>query len=85
VLFSWYAANFGNFNETYGSLGVVIGFMTWLWISAMVILLGAEINAAMEHQTMRDTTTGSPKPVGTLGSANGRYHRCNARPDDVTT
>jgi len=51
----------------------------------MVILLGAEIDAAMEHQTMRDTTTGSPKPVGTLGSANGRYHRCNARPDDVTT
>jgi membrane protein len=53
ALFSWYAANFGNFNETYGSLGAVIGFMTWLWISAMVILLGAEIDAAMEHQTVR--------------------------------
>ena len=39
-----------------------------VWISAMVILLGAEINAAMEHQTMRDTTTGSPKPVGTSGA-----------------
>ena len=39
-LFSWYAANFGKFNETYGSLGAVIGFMTWLWISAIVILLG---------------------------------------------
>jgi membrane protein len=49
ALFSWYAANFGNFNETYGSLGAVIGFMTWLWISAIVILLGAEIDAAMER------------------------------------
>jgi membrane protein len=38
ALFSWYAASFGKFNETYGSLGVVIGFMTWLWISALILL-----------------------------------------------
>ena len=68
VLFSWYAANFGTFNETYGSLGAAIGFMTWLWISAIVILLGAELNAEMEHQTARDTTTGSPKPIGLRGA-----------------
>lgn len=67
-LFSWYAASFGNFNETYGSLGAVIGFMTWLWISAIVILLGAEIDAEMEHQTERDTTTGAPKPMGMRGA-----------------
>jgi membrane protein len=67
-LFSWYAANFGKFNETYGSLGAVIGFMTWLWISAIAILLGAEIDAEMEHQTARDTTTGSPKPLGARGA-----------------
>src|SRR4051794_19739472 len=79
-LFSWYAANFGKFNETYGSLGAVIGFMTWLWISAIVILLGAEIDAEMEHQTARDTTTGAPQPLGvrgarmadTVGAAQGR-------------
>ena len=47
ALFSWYAANFGSFNATYGSLGAVIGFMTWLWLSAAVVLLGAEINAAI--------------------------------------
>jgi membrane protein len=52
-LFSWYAANFGTFNQTYGSLGAVIGFMTWLWISAIAILLGAELDAEMEHQTER--------------------------------
>lgn len=61
LLFSWYAANFGSFNETYGSLGAVIGFMTWLWISATAVLLGAEVDAEAEHQTARDTTeTGAP-------------------------
>jgi membrane protein len=68
ALFSWYAASFGKFNETYGSLGAVIGFMTWLWISAIVILIGAELDAEMEHQTARDTTTGSPKPMGARGA-----------------
>jgi len=68
ALFSWYAASFGNFNETYGSLGAVIGFMTWLWISAIVILLGAELDAEMEHQTVRDTTTGHSKPMGARGA-----------------
>jgi membrane protein len=67
-LFSWYAASFGNFNETYGSLGAVVGFMTWLWISAIVILLGAEIDAELEHQTAHDTTTGTPKPMGMRGA-----------------
>lgn len=69
ALFSWYAANFGKFNETYGSLGAAIGFMTWLWISAIVILLGAEFDAEMEHQTARDTTTGSEKSMGARGAS----------------
>jgi membrane protein len=68
AVFSWYASNFGNFNETYGSLGAVIGFMTWLWISAIVILLGAELDAEMEHQTARDTTIGAPAPIGMRGA-----------------
>jgi len=49
ILFSWYAANFGSYNKTYGSLGAVVGFMTWIWISSMVILGGAEIDAVMER------------------------------------
>jgi membrane protein len=68
VLFSWYTANFGSYNKTYGSLGAVIGFMTWMWISAIVVLIGAEIDAEMEHQTARDTTTGGPKPMGARGA-----------------
>jgi membrane protein len=67
-LFSWYAASFGKFNETYGSLGAIIGFMTWLWISATVILLGAQIDSEMEHQTAQDTTTGESKPIGARGA-----------------
>ena len=75
--FSWYVANFGNYNETYGSLGAVIGFMVWTWLSVSVVLLGGELNAEMEHQTARDTTTGAPMPMGmrqaemadTLGAA----------------
>jgi membrane protein len=68
MLFSWYAANFGSYNETYGSLGAVIGFMTWIWISSVVMLLGAEINAEMEHQTAKDTTTGPDRPMGARGA-----------------
>jgi membrane protein len=49
--FSWYVSNFGKYNETYGSLGAVIGFMTWIWISAMVILMGAELNAQIESRS----------------------------------
>ena len=63
-LFSWYVANFGSYNETYGSLGAAIGFMTWIWLSTTVVLLGAELNAEMEHQTARDTTVGGQKPLG---------------------
>jgi membrane protein len=68
MLFSWYVANFGSYNETYGSLGAVIGFMTWIWLSSIIVLLGAEINAEMEHQTAQDTTTGPPRPLGDRGA-----------------
>ncbi len=68
MLFSWYVASFGSYNETYGSLGAVIGFMTWIWISSTVVLLGAEINAEMEHQTAKDTTEGTHQPMGTRGA-----------------
>ena len=63
-LFSWYAASFGNFNRTYGTLGAVIGFMTWIWISAMVILIGAELDAELECQdpTLRKRATGGFVP-----------------------
>ena len=60
VLFSWYVANFGSFNKTYGSLGAIIGFMTWIWISITVVLLGAKLDAEMEHQTGPDAVRRPP-------------------------
>ena len=68
MLFSWYVANFGSYNETYGSLGAVIGFMTWMWLSSIIVLVGAEISAETEHQTARDTTEGPEKPLGRRGA-----------------
>jgi membrane protein len=66
--FSWYVANFGTYNETYGSLGAIIGFMVWMWISATIIIMGAELNSEIEHQTRRDSTTGRPLPMGARGA-----------------
>jgi membrane protein len=62
ALFSWYVASFGSYNKTYGSLGAVIGFMTWIWISIIVVLVGAKLNAEMEHQTVRESARGVKKP-----------------------
>ncbi len=66
--FSIYVANFGNFNETYGALGGVIILLTWLWVSAMIVLMGAELNSEAEHQTRRDTTTGEARARGERGA-----------------
>ena len=65
---SVYFGRFTDFNQTYGSLGAVIALMFWLYASAFVVLLGAEVNAQMELQTARDTTTGRPKPMGKRGA-----------------
>jgi membrane protein len=68
ALFTWYAASFGSYNKTYGSLGAIIGFMVWIWISTIVILLGAEIDAEVERRTVCDTTTDAPRPTGQRGA-----------------
>lgn len=68
ISFSWYVSSFGSYDRAYGALGAIIGFMTWIWLSATVILLGAELNAEMEHQTARDSTVGRPKPLGKRGA-----------------
>ena len=67
-LFSWYVANFSDDNATYGSLGATIGLMTWLWITATLIIVGAEVNSEIEHQTALDSTTGPSEPLGQRGA-----------------
>ena len=68
LAFSFYLSRFADYNATYGSLGAVIGLMMWLWISTLVILVGAELNSESEHQTARDSTVGPEKPLGARGA-----------------
>ncbi len=64
VAFAYYVQTFGSYNETFGSLAGVVIMLTWMWLSAFIILLGAELNAEMEAQTRRDTTQGRDLPMG---------------------
>ncbi len=66
--FSYYIENFADYNATYGTLGAVIGLMVWIWISVVILIVGAELNAELEHQTARDSTTGAPLPMGERGA-----------------
>lgn len=68
LLFSIYVANFGNYNETFGSIGAVVVLLLWFYISAFAVCVGAEINAELERQTYRDTTTGPSRPIGRRGA-----------------
>lgn len=76
VMFSWYVQNFGSYNRTYGSLGAVIGFMTWIWLSATIFLLGAELNAESGRRKIaRDPTTAEGIKGGAKGAALTRVLR----------
>ena len=68
VGFSYYVANFGNYNQVYGSIGAVIAMLIWLWISSFLVLLGASLNAQIELRTRPDSTVGDPKPLGKRGA-----------------
>ncbi len=68
LIFSWYINTFTHFGVTYGSLGAMIGFMLWVWFSVMLVLVGAELNAEIEHQTGQDTTIGPAAPIGQRGA-----------------
>ncbi|MBB4293062.1 membrane protein [Rhizobium leguminosarum] len=66
--FSFYLDHFANYNATYGTLGALIGFLVWIWLSVVILVIGAELNAELEHQTAKDTTTGPPLPMGARGA-----------------
>jgi membrane protein len=68
VLFSLYVSRLASYDTTYGSLGAVVVVLFWFYISAFVVLLGAELNAELELQTKRDTTTGPERPMGERGA-----------------
>ena len=68
ALFSLYVSRFADYNQSYGSLGAAVILLMWFYVSAFVVLLGAELNAEAEHQTIEDSTTGEIKPLGRRGA-----------------
>jgi membrane protein len=66
--FSYYLARFDDFEGTYGSLGAIVALLLWLFLTAFVVLLGAELDAEMERQTVKDTTVGPEEPMGQRGA-----------------
>lgn len=68
ALLSWYLATYANYDATYGSLGAAIGLMMWMWVSSIVVLSGAQLNAEIEHQTAKDSTVERDKPLGARGA-----------------
>lgn len=68
VAFSIYLENFSDFGASYGAMAAPIAFLLWVWLSIIVVLIGAEVNAEMEHQTAKDTTAGPEKPMGSRGA-----------------
>jgi membrane protein len=66
--FSAYVRNVAAYNQFYGALGGVAVLMIWFWLTAFIVLVGAELNAEVEHQTRRDSTVGPPKPMGRRGA-----------------
>jgi membrane protein len=67
-LFSLYVRNGASYGETYGAIGGVVVLLLWMWLTSLVVLVGAHLNAEMEHQTRRDTTRGRPRPMGERGA-----------------
>jgi membrane protein len=66
--FSFYLSRFAHYDRAYGPLGAVVGFMMWTYVSSLILLAGAELNAELEHQTARDTTAGPALPLGARGA-----------------
>jgi membrane protein len=68
IVFGFYVANFTDYHTSYGSLGAVVALLTWMYLSAYAFIVGAELNSEIEHQTAKDSTTGSPEPLGDRGA-----------------
>jgi membrane protein len=68
VLFGFYVTSVTDYEATYGSLGTMMALLTWMYLSAYVLVIGAELNSEVEHQTVVDSTTGAPEPLGKRGA-----------------
>ena len=66
--FGFYVTTLTDYNATYGSIAAIVMLLTWMYLSAYVFMLGAELNSEIEHQTSKDSTTGRPQPMGERGA-----------------
>jgi len=85
LLFSFYVTTVTDYNTTYGSLGTVIVLLTWIYLSAYALVVGAELNSEIEHQTAKDSTTGSPLPLGSRGAWAADHVATDDEPDTKAT
>ncbi len=69
ALFGFYASRFGSYNETYGTLAGAVVLLLWLYLTSLVILVGAELNSELERQTLEDSTSGPPQTLGQRGAS----------------
>lgn len=72
--FSLFVSEFSNYNKFYGSLSAVIILLVWFWLTAFVVIVGAELNAELERHTSADTTRGYRRPLGKRGAAMADYY-----------
>lgn len=79
--FSYFVSRFGSYNATYGSLSAVIVLLMWFWLTAFIVIVGAEINAEMERQTHVDTTRGPARPFGKRGAVVADFDARNPKAD----
>jgi membrane protein len=79
--FGYYVTSVADYNATYGSLGAVIALLTWMYLSAYVFVIGAELNSEVEHQTAHDSTTGRPQPMGKRGAWSADNVAANIGPE----
>ena len=84
MLFSFYVSHFGSYNKMYGSVGAVVVLMMWFYLTAFIVLLGAETDSEMEHQTVHDTTVGGGKADGTAPGVRGRHRRGGTAEEGLT-
>jgi membrane protein len=82
--FKWTSVSFGSYSKTYGALAGIVILLMWLWLSLVAVLLGAEINAEMEKQTVKDTTTGPDKPLGERDAVKADLRPSDKDPDPET-
>ena len=68
LAFGFYITRVTDYGATYGSLGAMVALLTWLYLSAYIFVFGAELNSEVEHQTVRDSTTGPEEPLGRRGA-----------------